>query len=127
MLGVFSQLPFGANLATEVPTAADWLATEKQGIGATEGDTGTHLERPEIINLLAEIEVELSDQQPILITGEARGPAAVGSRHIARTVEVAEVMVSFKGQREVAMRLYTGWALKKGRQAHGRILRRKHS
>lgn len=101
---------------------ANWLGTEKQGIRATEGDTGTYLESPEIINLLAEIEVELSDQQPILITREARGPAAVGSCHIARTIEVAEVVVSFKGQREVAVRLNTGWALKKGRQAHGRIL-----
>lgn len=96
-VGAFSQLPFGANLATEVPTAVDWLETEKQGIGATEGDMGTHLESPEIINLLAEIEVELSDQQPIPITGEAGGPAAVRSCHIAGTIEVAEVVVSFKG------------------------------
>lgn len=96
-VGAFSQLPLGANLATEVATAAAWLETEKQGIRATEGDTGTHLESPEIINLLAKIEVELSDQQPILITGEAGGPAAVRSCHIARTIEVAEIVVSFKG------------------------------
>jgi hypothetical protein len=76
-----------------------------QGIGATEGDTSTYLESPEIIDLLAEIEVELRDQQPILITGEAGGPAAIGSCHIARTIEVAEVMVSFKGQREGVMRV----------------------
>lgn len=54
---------------------------------------------------MAEIEVELCDQKPILITGEAGGPAAVGSCHVARTIEVAKVMVSFKGQREVAMRV----------------------
>lgn len=88
---------------------------------------GTHLESPEIINLLAEVEVELSDQQPVLITGEAGGPAAVRSCHVARTIEVAEVMVSFKEQREVAVRLYTGWAPKKSGQARGRTRGRKHS
>lgn len=74
-------------------------------LGQQKGDTGTHLESPEITDLLAEIEVELCDQKPILITGEAGGPAAVGSCHVARTIEVAKVMVSFKGQREVAMRV----------------------
>lgn len=54
----------------------------------------THLEAPDVIHLPAQVEVQLSDQEPIPGAGEPGGAAAVRGRHVARAVKVAEVPVS---------------------------------
>lgn len=67
---------------------------------AIAGDSGTHLEVPDIIHLPAKVEVELSNQQPIPVSGEPRSAAAVWGCHVAGAIKVAEVLVSFEGTRE---------------------------
>lgn len=76
--------------------------TEEQ---ATAGGSGTHLEVPDVIHLPAEVQVELSNQQPVPVAGEPGGAAAVRGCHIARAIKVAEVPVSFEGAKESACEL----------------------
>lgn len=78
------------------------------------GDSGTHLEVPDVIHLPAEVQVKLGNQQPVPIAGETRGAAAVRACHVARAIKVAEVLVSFEGAKERTCELV---------QAHGGFFR----
>lgn len=75
---------------------------------------GTHLEVPDVIHLPAEVQVELSHQQPVLVAGEPRSATAVRGRHVARAIKVAKVPVSFEEVKVIPCELV---------QAHGGLCR----
>lgn len=94
----------------------------QQRSSATAGDARTHLEVPAVVRLPAEVEVELSNQQPVPAAGEPGSAAAVGGCHVARAVEVAKVPVSFESkEKHLWACADTQWTLRRGRHIEGHL------
>lgn len=77
---------------------AGWRPEQRSRAEA--GDARANLEVPDVTHLSAEVEVEFSNQQPVLGPGEPGSAATVRGCHVARAIKVAEVLVSFQRAKE---------------------------
>lgn len=63
-------------------------------IGSVHVEACSSIEHPLVPKLLAEIEVDIGDQQAITETRKARCARGIWSRHVGRAIEMAKVLVS---------------------------------